>query len=248
MAIKRVEAFVIKKVNFKDSDYIVTFFGGDSGKFAGLAKGARKFESKFGGVFDLLNYVEVVYYEGSGLDFLKEGELIRNWEGLRTAPDAINAGLRCARTIDRILEEGGLDKGSFELFWSTLSALDESQGKPKMLELSFHLKLFQLLGYRPVLNRCIECGKSLEGESSVRFRPKEGGAICRDCGTGEGIRISGGLRRGLIKLLALPQDRVRRLKLSEDHMKSGFLLLSRFGRYHFDRSLLPEGLVEDTYI
>ncbi|MBS3764995.1 DNA repair protein RecO [Candidatus Bipolaricaulota bacterium] len=242
MAIKRVEAFVIKKIDFKDSDYIVTLFGRESGKFAGIAKGARKSESKFGGVFDLLNFSEVVYYPGSGLDFFSEGELLRSWEGLRTTPEGINAGLRCARTIDRTLEDGGVEKGAFDLFYATLSALNEDQKGVRVPELAFYLKLFRVLGYRPELRRCVECGESLEGETNLWFYPESGGTLCRECASGKGVKISGGLRKKLIKLSSLPQSQIRRLKFSEEELGRGFLILARFGRYHFDRSLVPKTL------
>lgn len=244
MAIKRVEAFVLKKIDFKDSDYIVTLFGRAPGKFAGIAKGARKSDSKFGGVFDLLNFSEVVYYSGSGLDFISEGELLRSWEGLRSTPEGINAGLRCARTVDRTLEDGGREKNAFDLFKATLSTLDEDQNRVRVPELAFHLKLFRILGYRPEFERCIECGKSLDGETDLWFLPDDGGVVCRECSSGRGMRISGGLRKKLIRLLSLPQDQVRRLRFSGNQLRLGFVLLGRFARYHFDRSLIPEVLTD----
>ena len=248
MAIERVRALVIKKIDFKDSDYIVTLFGRESGKFAGIAKGARKAKSKFGGVFDLLNYSEVVYYQGSGLNFFSEAELVNPWEGLRTDPEAINAGLRGARTIDKTIEEGGVERAVFDLFRTTLVSLNADQKKVRVLELGFYLKLFRLMGYGPELKRCVECGKSLEGERSSRFSPESGGVICLEDGGNRGLEISGGLRKKLLRLRSLPQDQVRRLKVSESQLKRSFTLLGRFGRYHFDRALVPKDLMSGDYL
>ncbi|MFW6104208.1 MAG: DNA repair protein RecO [Candidatus Bipolaricaulota bacterium] len=238
MAIKNDVAFVIRRIDFRESDYIVTLFGKEVGKFVGIAKGARKSDSKFGGVFDLLNLSEIVYYEGSGLDFISEGEAIRTWEGIRKSGEAINVGLRCARSVDRLLEEGGRQKEVYDLFKQTLSSLDQSQEGARTLELAFYLKLFHLLGYKPELERCTKCGKTVEGESRLHFSPKDGGVICSDCGAEEGLAISGGLRKNLIKLLSLPPTQVRRLKLSSELLEKSFLLLEKFGRYHFDRKVL----------
>ncbi len=248
MAIERVRALVLKKIDFKDSDYIVTLFGRETGKFAGIAKGARKAESKFGGVFDLLNYSEVVYYQGSGLNFFSEAELVNPWEGLRTDPEAINAGLRSARTIDKTIEEGGVERAVFDLFRTTLVALNSDQKKVRVLELGFYLKLFRLMGYGPELKRCVECGKPLEGESSSRFSPESGGVVCSEDGGNQGLEISGGLRKKLLRLRSLPQDQVRRLKVSERELKRSFTLLGRFGRYHFDRALIPNDLMSGDYL
>lgn len=248
MAIERVRAFVLKKIDFKDSDYIVTLFGRESGKFAGIAKGARKAESKFGGVFDLLNYSEVVYYQGSGLNFFSEAEFVNSWEGLKTDPEAINAGLRSARTVDKTIEEGGVERAVFDLFRTTLVSLNADQEKVRVLELGFYLKLFRFMGYGPELKKCIKCGKRLEGESFSKFSPESGGVICAECGDNQGLEISGGLRKKLLRLRSLPQAGVRRLKVSESQLKRSFTLLGRFGRYHFDRALVPKDLMSGEYL
>lgn len=248
MAIERARTLVIKKIDFKDSDYIVTLFGRDSGKFAGIAKGARKAESKFGGTFDLLNYAEVVYYQGSGLNFFSEAELINGWEGLKTDPEAINAGLRSALAIDRTIEEGGVERNVFDLFHTTLASLNANQEKVRVLELGFYLKLYRLLGYGPELDRCVECGKSLENKASTGFSPELGGVVCSECDSNQFTKISGGLRKKLLRLRSLSQDQVRRLKVSESQLKMSFTLLGRFGRYHFDRALVPEDLMSGEYL
>lgn len=240
MAIKSAEAFVIRRIDFRESDYIVTLFGKDSGKFAGIAKGARKSNSKFGGVFDLLNLSEVVYYQGSNLDFISEAEAIRTWNGLRKSGLAIDVALRCSRAVNRLLEEGGAEEGVYDLFEQTLVSLDENQERARTLELAFYLKLFSILGYKPELVRCMECGRQMDEEKELHFLPKDGGVVCSNCGTNEGFPISGGLRKNLIKLLSLPQEQVRRLRISEGSLRRGFLLLERFGQFHFDQKVIAD--------
>src|SRR6056297_3124376 len=101
MGIKREEVFVIRKIDFKESDQIVRLFGKEKGKFSGIAKGARNLNSKFGSVFDLLNRSEVVFYQSSGISLISEAEVLDNWEGLRQSGRAIDVGLRCARFINK---------------------------------------------------------------------------------------------------------------------------------------------------
>ncbi|MBS3786603.1 DNA repair protein RecO [Candidatus Bipolaricaulota bacterium] len=239
MALEKATVFVIRKVNFKDSDYVVTLFGRESGKFAGIAKGARKLESKFGGVFDLLNLVRVVFYQGSGLEFISEAELIENWEGIRSSGEAIDAGLRCARIINKLLEEGQREMRAYDLLKETLLSLDESQVRARVVELGFYLKLFRNLGYRPKLRECASCGRSVEDEGSVRFSPEAGGVVCSGCSTKKEFPVSGGLRKVLIKLSATPQAGVQRLKVTENQLQEGFSLLDRFGEFHFGQKLIP---------
>lgn len=238
MAIEKTTAFVIRKVNFKDSDYVVTLFGRESGKFAGIAKGARKLESKFGGAFDLLNLVEVVFYQGSGLEFISEADLVENWEGMRKSGEAIDTGLRCARTVNKLLEDGQRERKVYDLTESTLAALDSNAAGSRVIELGFYLKLFRRLGYQPQLERCSSCGRSVEDDGSVGFSPEYGGVVCSDCSTEKSFPVSAGLRKVLVRLGGTPQSELNRLKISENQLKEGFLLLDRFGQFHFGQQLI----------
>jgi len=239
MAIERTSAFVIRKVDFKDSDYVVTLFGRESGKFAGIAKGARKMESKFGGVFDLLNLVEVVFYQGSGLEFISEADLIENWDGIRGSGEAIDSGLRCARAVNKLLEDGQRERKVYGLIKDTLTALDRGLARPRVAELGFYLRLFSDLGYQPLLVNCSNCGKEIERGDPVYFSSEAGGVVCSGCSTGSEFAVSGGLRKVLIKLRKTPMKGLSRIKVAEDQLREGFTLLDRFGQFHFGQKLLP---------
>ncbi len=239
MALERAEALVLRKIDYRDSDYIVTLFGRETGKFAGIAKGARKLDSKFGGGFDLLNLIEVVFYQGSGLDFISETELITNWETLRESSEAINAGLRCARAVNQLLEEGQKEEGVYVLTKKTFAYLDRRTGNSGVLELSFYLKLFGELGYRPQFSRCSKCGRSLRERSHFHFHPEAGGIVCDECARDETISVSSGLRKVMMRLGSTPQGQISRLRVTEEQMKRGLSLLRKFGRFHFDREVVP---------
>ena len=238
MAIERASAFVIKKVDFKDSDYVITLFGRGAGKFAGIAKGARKLESKFGGVFDLLNLVEVVFYRGSNLKFISEAEIMESWEGLKKSGEAINVGMRCARTVGKFLEEGQREAEVFDLLEETYSCLDENQANPRVREGAFYLKFFRHLGYLPQLDRCAKCGRSVGLEGPVNFSPKDGGVVCSSCSSGEGLSLTAGLRKVFVQLVSRPQCKLTRLKVTDRQLEKGFLLLDRYAQYHFDQRLI----------
>lgn len=238
MGLKREKVFVIRKIDFRESDQIVKFFGKESGKFSGIAKGSRKLESKFGSTFDLLNYSEIVYYQGSGLSFISEGEMLDNWEELKKSGLAINTGLRCARTLSDLVIEKQPAPNLFQLFHNTLKGLEEDQRDSRVLELGFYLKALKTQGFEPQFGEsCINCGKSLE-EESFPFSFDQGGLVCDDCSSGKEIRLSPGDRKNLTRLKNLPQTRVRRLKIPESRLDFYIKLLSRFSEYHLERSVI----------
>ncbi|MFB6215422.1 MAG: DNA repair protein RecO, partial [Candidatus Aenigmatarchaeota archaeon] len=95
------------------------------------------------------------------------------------------------------------------------------------------------LGYRPQLMECSSCGGPVEGEDSIQFSPEAGGVVCPECSGGSEFQISAGLRKVLVKLSRTPQDRVNRLKVTENQLHEGFSLLNRFGQFHFGQKLIP---------
>jgi len=230
MAIQKEEVFTIRSIDYKESDSILTLLG-RKGKFSAIAKGARKSTSKFGSAFDLLNFSEVVYYAGSGLAFLKEGELLESWEGLKRREGLIGAGLRSARLLNLLLEENQPEASTYSLFGATLKALDHSPPRGEIVELGFYLKLLSLLGLKPSLIDCVKCGAKLDG-GSFKFSNSLGGVLCENCASGGEDELGEALRRTLIKLSQLPQGKVARVRLSESSAKRAFALLDRFAAYH----------------
>ncbi len=65
---------VLKSIDFKESDKILTVFGKHLGKFAIIAKGVRKIESKNRGHIQTLSVVKLSAVQVHGMPILKETE------------------------------------------------------------------------------------------------------------------------------------------------------------------------------
>ena len=234
MAIKKTKAFSIKSTDYRESDSIVTLYGKNEGKFSAMAKGARKTDSKFGSVFDLLSLSEIIYYEGSKLDFVSDGDLIEGWDRLRRRRNLIQAGLESAQLINLLIEEGQREEGLFGLFYRTLKALNEDPPEGKVVEIGFYLKTLKLIGIPPILERCGICGSKAEEIDRPFFSPKSGGMICKDCSGDleKAKKIGKRLSRTLKALTKLPQKKTGRLKMKKEDIEESFRLLDLYTTYH----------------
>ena len=67
MAFIRTEAVVIKAINLREADKIITFFSRDFGKIQGVAKGVRKIKTKYSGKLELFNRVNVIFFHKTAL-------------------------------------------------------------------------------------------------------------------------------------------------------------------------------------
>ncbi|MCD6141695.1 DNA repair protein RecO [Candidatus Bipolaricaulota bacterium] len=210
MGLERGEGFVLRTRPYAEADLIVTLFLEKKGKRTGIAKGVRRLNSRLGGVFDLLNRIEVVFYPHRGLDLLSQGSVLEAYLQIKRNLAAVESALAVARLLDRLLPSHQPEDGPYHLFSRFLALLPT--GDPLALQTATELKLLALLGHRPHLNACQRCGRK---DGPFRFVPGRGGILCASCAQGiEGVPVDAGLVRTLDWLLTHPLERSKVVKLS----------------------------------
>ncbi|UCF09417.1 MAG: DNA repair protein RecO [Candidatus Bipolaricaulota bacterium] len=214
MALQRGVGIVLRTRPFSESDLIVDLFLDTRGRRSLIAKGARGRRSTLGGVFDGLNRVEVVYYEKPGLDLVSQASLLHSYAALKGDLNAVTEALRVARMLDRLLPPHHPEESAYVVFEALLRALDERPDVADGPCLAAQLKLLALLGHRPQLLACARCGRE---EGPYSFSPPEGGVVCGHCG-GEAGAITSGLARALHRLMRLPLDRARVVRLRAEEL------------------------------
>ena len=168
MGIERGEAFVLRVRDFGESDLIVTLFTEDWGKRTAIAKGARRFKSRLGGVFDLLNRVEVVFYAKAQLDLISQGALISGYPHLKGSLETVLTALAASKLLDRLLPPHQQEPAAYTILARLLALLEEGVPQGEQTAVAGMLKLFAVLGHRPHLTACVRCG-SVHGP--FRFVP-----------------------------------------------------------------------------
>lgn len=232
--IRKTIGTVIRIVDYGDSDQIISVLTPDRGKLSFMAKGARKSSRRFGGAIDLLTQSEFVFYNREGLKSLNQATLVNAHTALQTDYDRLTTALRCARTINRLLEDDQEAMTVFELFERLLDVLSK-ETSPETLsvyELAFKLKLMLRLGWAPILDVCANCGKDPQ---KCRFSMTMGGVLCEDCHRGDRsdeIPLSPGAARSLHMALKLPFEKITRLKLSKGAVETGTRLVDGFIAHH----------------
>ena len=104
MSLEKADALVIRQVDFSESSRVVTFFSREFGKFAALAKGAKRLKGPFDAALDLLSACRVVFIrKSSGTLGSRVVALIDSGVGPAHAPSVKRKG-QSARTKT----EGGL--------------------------------------------------------------------------------------------------------------------------------------------
>ena len=204
LALLQGEGFVLKIRDFAEADLLVTLFTKQWGKRNAIAKGVKRLNSRLGGVFDLLNDVEIVFYEKPRLDLVSQGALRHGYPKLKRELDGVTVALRVGRLLEQLLSLHQPEARVYSLFAQFLDLLEQGYPEREILHLSVVLKLLALLGHRPQLNACVQCGRLT---ADLVFVASRGGVFCRHCGDEGGMKIDYGLARGLEALLRLPLEK-----------------------------------------
>lgn len=235
MAVYKADAIVIRSREYGESDRLVTLFSREKGKIEALAKGVRKPKSTQRGGTQLFTYADFLLYNGKTLDTVSQAHpkesFIHLWEDFdRTIAASGIAELLDISTTSKQPEP--------ELFTLTLSFLFIiKQLDPYMAQASYALRLMEIHGYLPTMDRCVKCGKVLNGEQ-VFLSAEAGGFLCSMCKNNEIVRSlnpgSLALMRQLHKVHLTKLDRLRwNKKMREEILGS----LCYFCEAKFERKL-----------
>jgi len=242
------QALVLRVRAFGESDRIVHLLTPEWGRVTVIAKGARRSRKRFPGTLDLFNQlaVHLERRRPQHMPRLEAGRLLEPFPALRAHPARFALACYLVELLDRLATEaaaGGLYRVAVESLHAT-ARLEPHARLQTLLE----LRLLDALGLRPELRRCVRCGREVAGTALV-FHIGEGGPLCASCETpetGAALRIHLGTLRALEHGLALPLERLDRLRLVGTSLAEARALLARFQRFHVGVECRSERFLSQT--
>ena len=195
------EALVLHVKNYQTADKYVVCFTKNHGKLRFIAYRARYVKNVQGRLLQPFACLNIEVQQGQKVDKLRSCELVRLPKSLdmqQMAYGAVAAELTAVLTEDR--EPGG---ELYELLTATLAAL--TKRNPRLVVLSFAIKLLGITGFAPQMAQCVGCGASIPLTDEAWFSPLQGGLLCSQCHgsyTGEGLEPCGQGTRRLWQWLA----------------------------------------------
>ena len=234
----KTEGIVLKSMEFKEADKIVIIYTKDYGKITAIAKGVRKTKSKFGSSLEILTYSIFLFYKGRNLDIVSQTEILESFFSTSKEVIKFAFAVNCVEVVNRLTEEREINIGLFNLLKEVLHYLKESND-PKLLSLSFKWQTMSILGYRPSLNHCCRCNKSVEDQEEMYFNIKEGGLVCNNCiaKDKEGcVRVSLYFNKLVRKILITPLSTISNATIPDKKMKELEKITDLYIAYHSEKS------------
>lgn len=147
----RTESIVLRRLDYGDSDRIVSLITPNNGKISVLAKGARKNKSRLSGGIELFSINEVVVIEGRGdIKTLRSSRMINHFGNIAKNYDKTQVGFSILKRINQLTEEN-TEKSWYDLAKTGLQALDYLSLSSEVIEFWFEMNLMRLSGRQPDL-------------------------------------------------------------------------------------------------
>jgi len=200
MSYYKTKGINLKSLPYGESNKILTIFTFDFGKISAIAKGARKTTSKFGVRMDSFACNDLMIAHGSSLDLISQCETIDTFYELRSNLILLEkAGYMC-RIVNEVSTNKIKNEKLFDLLFSCLSMLKNGVN-PEFVAALFDIRLMDIEGVFPTLDRCVKCHKTVPGNiRNIRFNSDFGGVVCFNCSVKENGNIK--IHIDAVKLMA----------------------------------------------
>jgi len=180
MGLGRSAAVVIGSFPLGESDRVVTFFSRDFGRVRGVARAARRIKSRFGGALELFTLGQLVFFDTGRSELVRidHFDVTHPFAPLREDLGRLGEAAWVVEIVARTTGERDRQPALFGLLVRALKAMEEATRPPRVAA-CFGVRCLDLLGHRPRLDRCVECGRAYPFP-----RPflGEGGVLCETCG------------------------------------------------------------------
>jgi DNA repair protein RecO (recombination protein O) len=199
------DALLLRRVEYGESDLVVTLLTQKVGKVSALARGARKSSKRFTGSLEALHTLRIELDErpGAELATLVETKLQTPREKIMRSLSAMEAAGKALSWARRASPPRTPEAGVYDVLTTLLDRLCETAGtEATTLALAeAGLAMLSELGWGIDLERCVRCGRQAAPEQSASVDAVRGGLVCRSCG-GARLRISAAARARLRRAAA----------------------------------------------
>jgi DNA repair protein RecO (recombination protein O) len=173
---------VLRTYRLGEADRIIVLFTERHGKVRAVAKGVRKTKSKFGARLEPTSHVALQLYEGRELDIVTQAESIDHFRPIREDLDRLAGASAMLEAVDQLAQEREPNPRLYQMLVGALRSL--SAHDPPLVVPAFFIKVLALEGFRPMVERCVECGAT---DHLVAFDFETGGVLCDSCRRGQSI-------------------------------------------------------------
>lgn len=193
---------LLGKVDYRDSDWVVTLFTERLGKVSALARGARRSTKRFGGVLEPMHTLTLhLEARTSGdLMILREASLSVPRTRLVLRLEALETAGRALSWVRASTPQHHPELGVYHRISALLDTLnaDPPDRETRLFLAEFGINLLSELGFGIDFASCVRCRRACAPGRAAYVDARRGGLVCRACG-GASTRLEGAARERLAR-------------------------------------------------
>lgn len=190
------DALLLRAVDFRDADRILTWFTRDLGKLSAVARGARGSKRRFPGALEPYAIVRVELAPSRGdVWTLSAASIQHSFSGILSDLARMDAA-SAALTLLRDLQDSRVSDPSLFLSAVQYLTLVDLEGDLKRSGLlAFCMRVLGLLGMAPRFEVCGRSGEAVPPGRPAYFDPQVGAVVAKRFGGGPFLLSASALRR-----------------------------------------------------
>jgi len=179
----KFKGIVIKSIDYKERDKILTILTFEKGKITVMAKGVKKAKAKLSYATRLLYCGNFEIVESKNRKILTDASIIADYSNISSNLKKFYYAAHYIEIASMAVMEEQPDEDVVRLLLNTLYMLTKDNMDMKLLTVLYEMRIVALNGFAPNMDGCTLCGRH---EANMKFSIKEGGLVCCD----EGMLIS----------------------------------------------------------
>lgn len=233
MSVVTTPAVLLRSLDYSETSRILRFYTLDLGLVGVMAKGVRRANAKGQGALQTFARGDVTLYVRPNRDLQTLKEFAARTSGRGFAQNVLR--FAAASVLAELVLVHAGSEASPEVFERLTTGLQRLESEDEEGLIAVLLVegwgLVAALGYRPQLESCVHCGRTLQGGDVGRFDFDAGGVRCPECSVDVGGPLVGpGARDQLLGLIE--EGRSETLTKPRAHLQ----LLHDFTLYHLSGS------------
>lgn len=206
MPLSKDTAIILHKNDLKEFDEIATMLTREHGVIQLVCRGSRRAKGRLRGTIEVLNLIDVVYYEKEGRELgnLNQASLLEGRLAIQSDMACLAVALFAAEVTRKLFPLADPHPEVFDTFQELLRRLP-TVGAPSQESVRYLALLLPETGIAPQLGACIGCQGREDGDL-VGFSAQHGGFLCAQCTEEDPafIRLPGRMQQALRHLTEAP--------------------------------------------
>ena len=182
MGLVETEGLILKSYSLAEADKIVVFLTQHQGLVRGVAKGAKRLKSKFGGSLEPFSIVQLEYFqkEERELVSIRQIELVKSYFENASEPEFLRNFAYLAELLTEFAPPHDPNEKLYRMAKVCLDAAVEFPENLESVALYFELWILRLGGYLPNWSKCDDCRRELNSSEQTSMQINFH-LLCQNC-------------------------------------------------------------------